>query len=110
MNFAKALAPLALLSVSLAAPVFAAKEAKVPRCNGQSKRPANLYGTILPTLPARSAAAPTSGPAPTQFFPSSTTPTENGSAAKKEAVPPISEAGPLPTAPASAPQPVYASC
>lgn len=104
MNFAKALAPLALLSLSMAAPVFAAKEAKVLRCNGQSKRPANPYGTIFPTLPPRSATAPT------QFFPSSTTPTETGSAAKKEAVPPISEAGPLPTAPTSAPQPVYASC
>ncbi|MBO9378888.1 hypothetical protein GG804_19150 [Sphingomonas histidinilytica] len=110
MNFAKTLAPLALLALCTSAPVLAAKEAKVPRCNGQSKRPANPYGTILPSLPARSATVPTSAPAPTQFFPSSTAPTEKGSAAKKEAVPPISEARPLSTAPVSAPQPVYASC
>lgn len=112
MNIAKALAPLALLSLSLstAAPVLAAKEAKVPRCNGQSKRPANPYGTILPTLPARNAPGPTSAAPPTQLFPSSATPEANGPAARDESgVPPISAAIPLPDNHA-APRPVYASC
>lgn len=109
MNFAKTLAPLALLALCTSAPVLAAKEAKVPRCNGQSKRPANPYGTILPSLPARNAAAPTSALAPTQFFPSSTAPREHGSATKQEVVPPISAAGPLP-AQIRTTQPVYASC
>jgi hypothetical protein len=35
----------------------AAKDDKLPRCNGRQKRPANPYGTILPTLPDRSAPA-----------------------------------------------------
>jgi hypothetical protein len=110
MNIAKALAPLALLSLSTAAPVLAAKEAKVPRCNGQSKRPANPYGTILPTLPARNAPGPTSAAPPTQLFPSSATPEANAPAARDESgVPPISAAIPLPDNNA-APRPVYASC
>jgi len=109
VNIVKALVPLALLALPLAAPVFAAKEAKVPRCNGQSKRPANPYGTILPTLPARSAVAPTPATPPTQFFPSSSSPPSDGPAAKLDRVPPISEAAP-PPAPSAASRAVYASC
>ncbi|AMK26610.1 hypothetical protein VVT58_22670 (plasmid) [Sphingobium sp. SJ10-10] len=109
MNIVKALVPLALLTIPLAAPVFAAKEAKVPRCNGQSKRPANPYGTILPTLPARGAAAPTPAIPPTQFFPSPSSPQSDGPAAKVDRVPPISEATP-PPAPGATSRAVYASC
>ncbi|WP_097093734.1 hypothetical protein [Novosphingobium sp. Chol11] len=57
MQFSKALAPLAILALSMPSPVYAAKEAEVPRCNGQSKRPANPYGTVLPTLPSRKSEA-----------------------------------------------------
>lgn len=108
MNIAKALAPFALLSLSTATPVLAAKEAKVPRCNGQSKRPANPYGTILPTLPARNASGPATPP--TQLFPSSATPNVNGPAAHEDnGVPPISAATP-PPANNAASRPFYASC
>ena len=108
MNIAKALAPFALLSLSTAMPVLAAKEAKVPRCNGQSKRPANPYGTILPTLPAHNASG--SATPPTQLFPSSAAPNANGPAAREDnRVPPISAATP-PPANNAASQPVYASC
>jgi hypothetical protein len=108
MNFAKALAPIALFALSTPTPVLAAKEAKVPRCNGQSKRPANPYGTILPTLPARSPSG--SAAQPTQLFPSSAAPDANGPASRNDSgVPPISAASPLP-ANNAATQPVYASC
>lgn len=108
MNIAKALAPFALLSLSMAAPVLAAKEAKVPRCNGQSKRPANPYGTILPALPARNASG--SATPPTQLFPSSATPNTNAPAAREDnGVPPISAATP-PPANNAASRPFYASC
>lgn len=109
MNITKALAPLALLSLSTAAPLYAAKETKVPRCNGQSKRPANPYGTVLPTLPARSAATSAPANAPTQFFPAPAAPQGGGPASQDDHVPPISEATP-PPAPSAASQPVYASC
>jgi len=45
-----------------------AKDEKLPRCNGRQKRPANLYGTVLPSIPARdatsAAAAPSDGGVP----------------------------------------------
>ena len=108
MNIAKALTPFALLSLSTAMPVLAAKEAKVPRCNGQSKRPANPYGTILPTLPARNASG--SATPPMQLFPSSAAPNANGPAARDDnSVPPISAATPLPSNNAAS-RPFYASC
>jgi len=105
MKIAKALAPLALLSLSTPVPVLAAKEAKVPRCNGKAKRPANPYGTILPTLPARN------GPAaqPTNLFPSSLPQAASPAAHDGNGVPPISAVTPLPHNKAAS-RPVYASC
>ena len=57
MKFGPALAILALASLTPSLPAAAAKDDKLPRCNGQQKRPANLYGTVLPTIPDRSAPA-----------------------------------------------------
>jgi hypothetical protein len=51
MKLGSALAIMALLSAVPAMPV-AAKD-KLPRCNGKAKRPANLYGTVLPSIPSR---------------------------------------------------------
>ena len=110
MKIAMALAPLALLSLSTPAPVLAAKEAKVPRCNGQSKRPANPYGTILPTLPARNVPSATPAAPPTNLFPSSSPPQAAPPAARDDnGVPPISAVTPLPHNKAAS-RPVYASC
>jgi hypothetical protein len=110
MKIAKALAPLALLFLATPAPVLAAKEAKVPRCNGQSKRPANPYGTILPTLPARNVPGTTPAAPPTNLFPSSSSP-EAGAPAPRDdnGVPPISAVTPLPDN-KTASRPVYESC
>jgi hypothetical protein len=57
MKFGSALAILALASLTPSVPASAAKDDKLSRCNGRQKRPANPYGTILPTLPDRSAPA-----------------------------------------------------
>lgn len=106
MKIAKALAPLALLTLSATVPAYAAKEAKVPRCNGKAKRPANPYGTVLPALPARNMQGSGSS-APMNLFPSST---ESGVGTPDDArVPPISAVTPLP-AKATGNRPVYASC
>ena len=110
MKIAKALAPLALLSLSTPVPVLAAKEAKVPRCNGKAKRPANPYGTILPTLPARNVPGATPAATPTNLFPSSSSPEAASPAARDDnGVPPISAVTPPPENKAAS-RPVYASC
>lgn len=106
MKLGSALAILALASLTPSVPAVAAKDEKLPRCNGRQKRPANLYGTILPTIPARNAPAaaaappgegvprgtptPQSAPAPTTnlFPPESATPAPAG--------PDTSQAGKVP--------------
>jgi hypothetical protein len=108
MHIRKTIALAALLSLSCPTVAFAAKEAKVPRCNGQSKRTANPYGTVLPTLPSRTAGGSASTTKPTQLFPPSASPSASGSAASDITVPPISAASPVPHD--GRPQPVYASC
>lgn len=55
MKLGSALAFLALAALTPSIPASAAKDEKLPRCNGRQKRPANLYGTVLPTIPARNA-------------------------------------------------------
>lgn len=78
MKLGFALATLALLTLSPGVPASAAKDDKLAKCNAKKKRPANLYGTVLPTLPARAgvaAATPATVPAapvapPTNLFPS----------------------------------------
>lgn len=77
MKLGFALATLALLTLAPGVPASAAKDDKLAKCNAKRKRPANLYGTILPTLPPRAgvtAAAPAIVPAPptvppTNLFP-----------------------------------------
>lgn len=62
MKFGSGLAILALASLMPSVPATAAKDDKLPRCNGRQKRPANLYGTILPTIPDRSAPVDATSP------------------------------------------------
>ncbi len=128
MNFGSVLATLALATSIPAMPALAAKDEKLARCNGRQKRPANLYGTVLPAVPPRnatSAAAPPAGPgvprgtptpeavfAPTtNLFPAETAPTPSQGSDTTQAgkVPAIGviEPGAGPTA---ALQTSYASC
>ena len=108
MIIRKAVAIAMLLSLSCTTVAFAAKEARIPRCNGQAKRPANPYGTVLPTLPSRTAGGPASTAKPTQLFPPAASPSVGGSTTSDSNVPPISAASPLLRN--GRPQPVYASC
>lgn len=64
MTIRSAIAVLALVSLVPSMPATAAKDEKLARCNGKKKRPANPYGTVLPTVPGRSAAATTSRTVP----------------------------------------------
>lgn len=57
MKFGSVLAILAVAALTPSVPASAAKDDKLPRCNGRQKRSANPYGTILPTLPDRAASA-----------------------------------------------------
>lgn len=57
MKLGSALAFLALAALTPPVPALAAKDEKLPRCNGRQKRPANLYGTVLPSIPSRTAPA-----------------------------------------------------
>ena len=109
MHIRKTIALAALLCLSCATVALAAKEAKVPRCNGQSKRPANPYGTVLPTLPSRTAGGAASASKPTQLITSPASPSPSGSTTSDSNVPPISAASPTPVH-NGRPQPVYASC
>lgn len=64
MKITSALAVLALVSLTFPMPATAAKDEKLARCNGRQKRPANPYGTVLPTVPDRSATTPDSQTVP----------------------------------------------
>ena len=93
MTVHKVLALAVLPLLSTASPVFAAKEAKVPRCNGQAKR----------------LVVPLDASCPSQLFPSNA-PAAPAPAARDESnVPPISAVTPS-LHHDGAPQPVYASC
>lgn len=128
MKFGSALAFLALAALTPSVPAAAAKDDKLPRCNGRQKRPANLYGTVLPTIPDRNAPSaavappvegvprgtpsPQSAPAPTTnlFPPEGAAPTQQG--------PDTSQAGRVPAigalspsaGPTAALQTTYVSC
>lgn len=85
MKLGPVLAVAAIVSMTPTVPASAAKDDKLPRCTGKHKRPANLYGTVLPTIPDRglTPTAPTgtggvprgtpapagAAPAPTNLFP-----------------------------------------
>ncbi len=64
MKITSAFAVLAIASLTSPMPASAAKDERLARCNGKQKRPANLYGTVLPTVPDRSAAIPASPTVP----------------------------------------------
>lgn len=57
MKFGSALAIVALAALVPSMPITAAKDDKLARCNGRQKRPANPYGTVLPTVPDRAVPA-----------------------------------------------------
>lgn len=81
MKLGSALAFLALAALTPVVPAVAAKDEKLPRCNGRQKRSANLYGTVLPSIPSRSVtsapAAPAAGGVPRGTPQSSPAPTTN---------------------------------
>jgi hypothetical protein len=55
MKLGSALAFLALAALTPPVPALAAKDERLPRCNGRQKRLANPYGTVLPSIPSRTA-------------------------------------------------------
>ena len=63
MKLGSALAFLALAALTPPVPAVAAKDDKLPRCNGRQKRPANLYGTVLPSIPSRGITSEPAAPA-----------------------------------------------
>lgn len=126
MKLGSVLALLALAALTPPVPAAAAKDDKLPRCNGRQKRPANLYGTVLPSIPSRNATSaaeapaaggvprgtPQSAPAPaTNLFPppdAATTPpqSDTSQAGKVPAIGALApSAGPTAALPTS-----YASC
>lgn len=126
MKLGAALSILALAALTPSAPASAAKDEKLPRCNGRQKRPANLYGTVLPSIPPRNATSaaeatpvdgvprgtPQSPPAPaTNLFPAegAATAPEGADASRRGKVPAIGALTPKegPTGPLSI---SYASC
>lgn len=123
MKLGAALAILALAALTPSAPASAAKDEKLPRCNGRQKRPANLYGTVLPSIPPRNAtsAAPADGvprgTPPSQSAPATNLFPANGAASAPEGadasrtgkVPAIGALTPNGSPTAALPTP-YASC
>lgn len=125
MKLGSALALLALAALTSPVPALAAKDENLPRCNGRQKRPANLYGTVLPSIPPRNATSaaeaapadgvprgtPQSAPVPaTNLFPAEgAAAIQEGDASRTGKVPAISAVTPNggPTAALATP---YASC
>lgn len=126
MKFGSALATFALAMLIPSVPVAAAKNERLPRCDGRQKRPANPYGTVLPTVPPRnmtSAVDPASGLSVPRGTPApSSAPTTNlfppESAAPAPQGPHTSQAGKVPAigaidpsaGPTAALTTTYASC
>lgn len=126
MKLGSALAFLALAALTSPVPALAAKDEKLPRCNGRQKRPANLYGTVLPSIPPRNATSaaeaapadgvprgtPQSAPVPaTNLFPAegATAAQEGADASQTGKVPAIGAVTPNGGPTAALPTP-YASC
>lgn len=124
MKLGAALAFLALAALTPPVPALAAKDEKLPRCNGRQKRPANLYGTILPSVPPRTAPMaavtppegdvprgtpqPASAPA-TNLFPPEEAPLGPQGAKTSSKVPAIGALNPS-AGPTAALPTTYASC
>lgn len=126
MKLGSALAILALATLAPSAPAAAAKDDKLPRCNGRQKRPANPYGTVLPTIAGRQATSAAEGvprgtpsnrggsaapAAPTNLFPGgNAAPAAHGSSSSdRDKVPAIGAIEPC-AGPTAALQISYASC
>lgn len=129
MKLGSALAFVALAAMMPTVPASAAKDDKLPRCSGKHKRPANLYGTVLPTIPDRgliptaptgaggvprgtpgpSGAAPAASPTTNLFPAPSAAPPSQGPTSSLGRVPAIGALGASPTASATLPT-SYASC
>ena len=133
MKLGSALALVALAATMPTVPATAAKNDKLPRCTGKHLRPANPYGTVLPTIPDRgltpteatsTGGVPRGPPAPTGTTPAPMaappSPTTHlvpppsaapppGPTSSLGKVPAIGALGPSPTA-SAAPSTFYASC
>jgi len=135
MKLGSALAFVALAALTPTVPASAAKDDKLPRCTGKHKRPANLYGTVLPTIPDRgltptaatgaggvprgtpvpqgtaptTPGAPASSPTTNLFPPSSAAPTPQGPTSSLGRVPAIGTLEASPRTSAVVPN-SYASC
>ena len=101
MREAWKIAMLGLLLIAPASPGVAAKSPKLARCDGQHRRPANPYGSILPTVdPLTGASTPASGSPGAggidvfpEKVPAATKPVRPGAKPSVQ-VPPISSANP----------------
>jgi hypothetical protein len=135
MKLGSALAFVALVALPPTVPAWAAKDDKLPRCTGKHKRPANLYGTVLPTIPDRgltptaptgaggvprgtpvpqgtaptTPGGPASSPTTNLFPPPSAAPTQQGPTSSLGRVPAIGTLDASPRASAILPT-SYASC
>lgn len=126
MKLGAAIAILALAALTSPVPALAAKDEKLPRCNGRQKRSANLYGTVLPSIPPRNATSaaeaapadgvprgtPQSAPVPaTNLFPAdgAAASQEGADASRTGKVPAISTVTPN-DGPTAALPTSYASC
>lgn len=126
MKLGSVLALLALAALTPPVPAVAAKDDKLPRCNGRQKRPANLYGTVLPSIPSRNATSaaatpsaagvprgtPQTAPAPTTNLfppPSAATSPEQSDTSQADKVPAIGALTPS-AGPTAALSTLYASC
>lgn len=132
MKFGSALAALAVATLAPSMPAIAAKDDKLPRCNARQKRPANLYGTVLPTVPdrglsgtaavtitpsvprgtpdAQTASPSTPSPAQNLFPTESAPPAPQGSAAPQAGTVPAIDTVAPPGGPTAALPTSYASC
>lgn len=135
MKFGSALAFVALATLPPPVPASAAKDDKLPRCTGKHKRSANLYGTVLPTIPDRgltptvptgaggvprgtlvpqgtapmTPGGPASSPTTNLFLPPSAAPTSQGPTSSLGRVPAIGTLDASPRASTVLPT-SYASC
>lgn len=134
MKLGSALAFVAIVAMTPVIPVSAAKNDKLPRCTAKHLRPANPYGTVLPTIPDRGltpteatgaggvprgtpapgaapvtpSAAPATSPT-TNLFPAPNAAPAPGATSSLGKVPAIGALGSSPTA-SAAPTTFYASC
>ena len=106
MKLRTAMAALALLTLTQGC-ATGPQDGKLARCSGTAKRPANLYGTVLPSIPPRAGVTSSNGggdvepsgqavPAqsPTNLFPEPASGPAEAVSPSGTRVPPISAATP----------------